>query len=504
MSEKKLLVFVEEGLGNIIQTIPTLIAFNRIGYTVDIALRANYPGISNMLKIDEVNRVFNMYIEKIPEPKSYEKIILTMFGHLNHYRDWKEAFDGVDIVQDLEIAQLLGKMNDTEINMRFARDLGYEGEIPKIKVNHPDNSTFQYFDNIICPGSGGENKRWPYFSTLAKNLKGRVGIIGGPNEEKVNWPPNCVDMTGLLTLDEISAIVSKAGVYIGNDSGITHLANATGVPCVVVWGPTNLTKCRPWNNPIAIVTKEYPCQPCMLLQGETKCEKEKKPIACLEDIAVKEVLEAVEKIVYCVDYKDNDDYVNFWKGYKNVDDKRHEEILPEVKDLIECHGLSGQKCVDFGCGKGKYIPMLTHYYKEVVGVDITEYELPELNGVSFVKSKSGGNGVPIQGSKADLLFACNVLSWFPENGRHLWGDDDTPIQELSYKNVIIVDKFDTDGKSQTKKQVPLNLDKALSRFGTELVEKREVTTKNGEKFTVILGKRKEEAENDRVNQDTPE
>jgi ADP-heptose:LPS heptosyltransferase len=42
-----------------------------------------------------------------------------------------------------------------------------------------------------------------------------------------------------LSLPALAALLSMANLYIGNDSGVTHLAAATGAPVVAVFGPTN-------------------------------------------------------------------------------------------------------------------------------------------------------------------------------------------------------------------------------------------------------------------------
>jgi hypothetical protein len=441
MEKEKVLVFIEEGIGNLIQTIPTLIALNKLGYLVDIAFRSNFPGVRNVLKIPEVNEIFNMYVERIPNPKSYKKVILTMFGHLEHYRYWKEDFDGVEIMNDFELSNDLGRMNDVEINFRFAKALGYDGAIPDIKINYPKNDNFQYFDHIVCPGSGGENKRWPYFMEMVKELKGRVGIIGGPAEEKINWPPNCVDMTGLLDLDEIASIISKAGIYIGNDSGISHLANATGTPCVIIWGPSNMIKSKPWNSPIAIINKNMQCQPCFLLQGETKCEKEGIPNECLYSVTIKDVIDTVEAVRNKFPYRSQADYLKFWERRKILEKTEDEAIIKEKLDeIITNNGIKGETCLDFGCGEGLLLPVLNKYFKKIDAIDIVKYEsIPELNGVKFYQTDSLINEInnkPI--GKYDCIVLSRILSSLTYGNMY-----DNLMHDIrdNFKKLIIIDKI---------------------------------------------------------------
>jgi ADP-heptose:LPS heptosyltransferase len=74
---------------------------------------------------------------------------------------------------------------------------------------------------ILHPGSGSPRKNWPYFQELALSLRMKPGIPEG------------------LTLVEVSHLLRHSRAYIGNDSGITHLAAFLGVPTVALFGPTD-------------------------------------------------------------------------------------------------------------------------------------------------------------------------------------------------------------------------------------------------------------------------
>jgi len=484
MSDKKILVFVEEGIGNIIQAIPSIIAMHRAGYVVDLAVRSNYPGYKEILQIPEVNHVYNMYIERVSEPKSYKKIVLTMFGHLNHYKHWKEDFDGVEVMHDLELAKDIGRINDVEVNMRFAKALGYKGDTPDVKLNLLKNDSFETFDNIICAGSGALNKRWSYFGELAKRLTGRVGIIGGPKEEKVNWPPNCVDMSGILDLQEIATIISKAGVYLGNDSGISHLANATGCPCVITWGPTNLIKCRPWNQPVAIVSKNYPCQPCMLIQTDTKCQKEGKVNECLRDLTIDEVFKAVEKLKTLSGYRNEKDYMMFWNNNSSLPLSCAEEIKTNLKEILETSNLSEEQTesiLDFGCGKGELIPVLNHYYKKITGVDIIKQKLDELSGVEFTLLDSPFAS-KIESKHKGLLLS-NVLSYMTY--KNMLANNLENIKGC-FEHCIVIDRIKgIDEKEITGKQTHVDLEIVNKLLGIQLEEKITIHAESGEAYSIL-------------------
>ena len=79
-----------------------------------------------------------------------------------------------------------------------------------------------------------------------------------------------------LSLPEITALASKAKLFVGNDSGIAHMAAAVNTPSVVIFGSSNRDNWRPWTEaPNEIVFEEFHCQPCPGYVckefGEPKC-----------------------------------------------------------------------------------------------------------------------------------------------------------------------------------------------------------------------------------------
>lgn len=87
---------------------------------------------------------------------------------------------------------------------------------------------------VIHPFSGSTRKNWPLekFIELAPLLPCQVDWVCGPGE----------DLSGATQLDnlaELAAWMRGARLYIGNDSGITHLAAAVGCRTLALFGPTN-------------------------------------------------------------------------------------------------------------------------------------------------------------------------------------------------------------------------------------------------------------------------
>lgn len=96
-----------------------------------------------------------------------------------------------------------------------------------------------------------------------------------------------------LTLPEITALASKARVFVGNDSGVAHIAAAVNTPTVVIFGSSNRVHWRPWTDaPNEIVFKEFPCQPC----PGYEC-KEFGDAPCIREITPSAVFTALESVL---------------------------------------------------------------------------------------------------------------------------------------------------------------------------------------------------------------
>lgn len=96
-----------------------------------------------------------------------------------------------------------------------------------------------------------------------------------------------------LTLPEITALASRAEIFVGNDSGIAHIAAAVKTPSVVVFGSSNINHWRPWTDaPNAIVYEKLPCQPC----AGYFCKEFDAP-KCILSVKTESVIEAIEKVL---------------------------------------------------------------------------------------------------------------------------------------------------------------------------------------------------------------
>ncbi len=96
-----------------------------------------------------------------------------------------------------------------------------------------------------------------------------------------------------LSLPEITALASKAAIFIGNDSGIAHIAAAMNTPTVVIFGSSNRDHWRPWTDaPNEIVFDEFHCQPC----AGYECKEFGEP-RCILGVKPGQVEAAIEKVL---------------------------------------------------------------------------------------------------------------------------------------------------------------------------------------------------------------
>ncbi len=107
----------------------------------------------------------------------------------------------------------------------------------------------------IHPGSGSLSKNWPLRSFL--ELAGRIEAAGvgrpffsiGEADSEIagelsSAAPGRPVLTG-LDLTELAGVFAECAAYVGNDSGITHLAAAAGAPTVAVFGPSDPARWGP-------------------------------------------------------------------------------------------------------------------------------------------------------------------------------------------------------------------------------------------------------------------
>jgi len=154
---------------------------------------------------------------------------------------------------------------------------------------------------ILHPGSGSKRKVWPLerFLRLAQILQDRLGskilILFGPAEgsevERVfdeMDPQTFIQVKGLSLL-ELASVIEGCRLFIGNDSGISHMASALRIPTIAIFGPTDPRVWSPRGEKVWVVRKEIACSPCSR-ERFLQCISSE----CLKGIEIEEVLEGLK------------------------------------------------------------------------------------------------------------------------------------------------------------------------------------------------------------------
>jgi heptosyltransferase-2 len=153
----------------------------------------------------------------------------------------------------------------------------------------------------LAPGAEyGPAKRWPstHYAALARELSKRglaCVIFGGGGDELVGeeiraLAPEVLNLCGKTQLEEAVDLIAAARFAVSNDSGLMHVAAATGTPVVAVYGSTSTENTPPLSQRCAVVSLRLSCSPC----HERVCPL--GHLNCLAKLEVGQVVAAAESL----------------------------------------------------------------------------------------------------------------------------------------------------------------------------------------------------------------
>jgi lipopolysaccharide heptosyltransferase II len=156
---------------------------------------------------------------------------------------------------------------------------------------------------LVHPAAAFESKQWrtENFARVVETLEARglrVVALAAGNQASVlaALQAQCaarLDAFADLSLPEVTALSARASIFVGNDSGIAHIAAAVRTPSVVIFGSSNVAHWRPWTEaPAEVVREEMPCAPC---PGYT-CSEFEQP-ECIRRVSVERVTVAIERVL---------------------------------------------------------------------------------------------------------------------------------------------------------------------------------------------------------------
>ncbi len=163
----------------------------------------------------------------------------------------------------------------------------------------------------VNPGSMyGGAKRWlpERFADAADQLverlttfgksggEARCVIVGAPGEERLGrqiadlmrTPP--VVLSGRTSLGVLKAVIQRCRLFLTNDTGPMHIANALGIPVIAVFGPTDHRTTAPFGSGHVVVRSPVDCSPCLLRE----CPIDHR---CMTGVTVEHVLQGAQQVL---------------------------------------------------------------------------------------------------------------------------------------------------------------------------------------------------------------
>jgi heptosyltransferase III len=222
-------------IGDLIVSLPAL-EFLRADYTEVWVSGVNVPLLRFVDRVCSIASTSLDMLELGRAPKPLNERLLSFDSIMSWYGTGRAEFR--DAVAELPIQffpalPLDGSIHATDF---YLEQVGAPlGGVPRIEV--PKLATDGFV--AIHPFSGGTRKNWPLanFRELAPTL-GDVRWLAGPEE-------TLPEAERFDDLYDLACWLKRASLYIGNDSGITHLAAAVGVPTIALFGPTDPTVWAP-------------------------------------------------------------------------------------------------------------------------------------------------------------------------------------------------------------------------------------------------------------------
>ena len=231
------------------------------------------------------------------------------------------AFDDNDTHTVLQHLKLLDLINLPRYFSLVPPQLGNTGQLMQQFPFFADNVGYA----VLHPHPQWTYKQWTVkgwveLGLYLKDMGLKLVLSGGSAQDELDYVANIqhqlsedtINLAGQVSLAQLATIITQAKLYIGPDTGITHLAAATGIPVIALYGPTNPVKWAPWPkgfeqdanpfvkrgsqqlNNISLIQGEADCVPCHL-EG---CERHRQSRSrCLDELSPERVKRLVRQLL---------------------------------------------------------------------------------------------------------------------------------------------------------------------------------------------------------------
>lgn len=325
-------------MGDVLLNVPAIRALKQRFNAYIVALVApelkelmeSFPEIDRVLPFDEENwqkgiparfqllrriRKERFDLAVILNPARRFHVLTCLAGipmRLGYNRKW-----GFLLTHKIEDKKSLGLKHEVEYNLDLVRHIGADTEDKGISIK-ADREDARFVEELLAksgiknedlliavhPHSTNPAKCWPrknfvlVMDELSRRFAVKVVLIGGKEETNAAIEmlslTACrpVNLSGLLSLKQLSAFFRRCVLLISNDSGPVHIAAASDASAVVIFGRNipgvGPKRWGPWGKGHIILHEDPGCNPCL----DRNCPYGFK---CLTSISSEDVLTAVEK-----------------------------------------------------------------------------------------------------------------------------------------------------------------------------------------------------------------
>ena len=326
-------------LGDVVLAFPAIQAIRRRFLDHELVLLVREPIGKLLLSLDLVDRVINMegslFTQLLSDEPCFSADVGEIMGRCHHAVAWVADRDG-RLAMNLERLGIEHRriISPHDVSLRSCHQA--DRYLETLEFLTHDSSRHEIFlssqfglqptkplfvsENalksgnsksiFIHPSSGSSHKCWPplKMATLIRQLvqinKGKVILCQGPADNEIVSELECYlakknyEIIKDADLVEISQLLKRVDLYIGFDSGVTHLAAALGIPTIAIFGPTDVERWRP-KGPLVDVILAQPCG-CPDWASVRQCEKKICMYHSIDDIVqtIEQRLIFQEKVLY--------------------------------------------------------------------------------------------------------------------------------------------------------------------------------------------------------------
>jgi ADP-heptose:LPS heptosyltransferase len=296
---EKILIIHSGGIGDLLLALPAMRIFRRafpaaplelMGHPERLALVSHDLGSTSVHSIDQGGMAY-FYAEEAPLPAHLSAFFSSFQASLVFGRQGERVLtenlrragiERVILIPSFPPEGLGVHVSDYLVESLVKAGIDGEKILAPLRLPEEEIASARDFwaghrliegEKIVAihPGSGSPAKNWApqYFAEVVERAseRCRVLLISGPADHGVREVKRSLKKARPVTADHLplirlASVLSSCTAYVGNDSGITHLASALGIPTVAIFGPTNPALWGPQGPQVELIYGKDFSPPC--------------------------------------------------------------------------------------------------------------------------------------------------------------------------------------------------------------------------------------------------